>query len=232
MSRSDLSIIVPVYNEKESLVDFERQLPYLKGVEIIVVDGGSTDGTFHPIKKLEECYGNLKVVRTQSGRAHQMNHGVGFTHGKILLFLHIDTFLPREFEKNISDQFSQGSKWGRFDVLLTSRTCWARLIAGAINLRSRLSGIATGDQCIFVDKDLFDKIGGFPNQKLMEDVELSKQLKQWSRPACLKNKVITSSRRWEQFGVIRTVWLMWCLRFEYMLKVSPDKLHKKYYKES
>ncbi len=221
-----LAVIVPCLNESERIAATLAPLRTLRkqGHQIIVVDGGSEDNSIELAKPLADT-----VVTTQCGRACQMNHGASLTKADILLFLHADTLLP----SNAAELICQGlisthKDWGRFDVKLSGNQYWLRVVEFMMNQRSRITGIATGDQALFVRRELFDKAGGFPEIPLMEDVELSKQLKKTSRPLCLKERVITSSRRWEQQGVWRTIVLMWRLRLAYFFGADPSQLKQQY----
>ena len=201
-----------------------------RGAEIIVVDGGSTDETFTLAR--DHCD---HVVASPRGRATQQNAGAQIAAGDNLLFLHADTQLPKSVDSLVNAALARDDvAWGRFDVTIgtdgTIGTNGDRLhpmfkvIATLMNFRSRMTGIATGDQCIFVRKAVFDAVGGFPNIPLMEDIALSKALKKISAPACLRERVTTSGRRWQKHGVWRTMLLMWWLRFAYWLGASPTRL--------
>jgi rSAM/selenodomain-associated transferase 2 len=208
-----LSIIIPVLNEALVLPALlERLLPLSRhGCEVLFVDGGSTDESVAMI----ECAG-FKVVNSQPGRARQMNAGAACASGQTLLFLHADTELPSSAVDCVNQALSRGLHcWGRFDVCITGRHWMLRIVGHMMNLRSRWSGIATGDQAMFVTRAAFDALGGFPDQPLMEDIELSKRLRSLSRPACIGRCVTTSGRRWETRGVWRTIFLMWRLRWGY-----------------
>lgn len=222
-----LSIIIPVYNEAHFIEDALRSLQPLRqlGVELIVVDGGSVDSSC----SLAEAYVD-KLLHAEKGRARQMNAGADNASGEMLLFLHIDTRLPdpNSWYKQLQGQ----TGWGFFKVRLSGAQYPFRLIESLMNLRSRLTGIATGDQCLFVDRNLFFKAGKFPEIPLMEDVAMSKRLKRWQRPACQAEVVITSSRRWQQNGIIKTIVEMWLLRFLYFIGVTPQSLVKIYYRDA
>jgi rSAM/selenodomain-associated transferase 2 len=194
-----------------------------QGVQVIVVDGGSRDGT------LARCEGAADVLLTAPrGRARQMNAGARAATADALLFLHADTTLPPDAIAIIADALHTHA-WGRFDVRIDGRSRWLPIVAALMNFRSRRSGIATGDQAIFMRRGAFDAVGGFPDQALMEDIELSKRLRaDAGEPACLRAKVITSGRRWDERGAWRTIVLMWRLRWLYWRGVSADRLAAAY----
>jgi len=217
-------MIVPVFNEERVLPELMAGLQQLNANELVVVDGGSTDNT---CRLLEES--TLYWIHSASGRAVQMNAGVRECESDIFLFIHSDTSIDSShilaIKQAMQDESCVG---GRFDVRLSGHGLALRVIGRFINLRSRLTGISTGDQCQFVRRDVFERMGGFPEQDLMEDVEFSKRLKRYGKIACLSEQVVSSSRRWETHGVLRTVLLMWKLRFLYWLGVSPEKLAAMY----
>lgn len=189
------------------------------GHEVVVVDAGSTDGTAELARPLAD-----RVVLAEKGRAAQMNAGADVASGNLLLFLHADTRLPAN-ALDCLDRFSQSTRaWGRFDVSLNGKGAMFRVIAWFMNKRSWLTGICTGDQALFVRREVFEALGGFANQPLMEDVELSGRLRRVSRPYCIRYPVITDSRRWEQGGIWRTIFLMWRLRWRYWRGESPEVL--------
>jgi rSAM/selenodomain-associated transferase 2 len=220
-----LSIIVPVFNEAGCIAASLDALAPLRarGHELIVVDGGSHDNTAALSRARADA-----VFEAPRGRARQMNAGAAQAHGQVLLFLHADTLLPAQPDAAIAKAISGGALWGRFDVHIAGRSRLFPLIATLMNQRSRWSGIATGDQAIFVERALFERIGGFKEQPLMEDIELSRRLRQVGRPACLRERVLTSGRRWEQHGVWRTIVLMWRLRWRYWRGTAPEVLAKAY----
>jgi len=221
-----LSVIVPVLNEERVLPRLLRGLEVLRrsGVEVIVVDGGSADGS----QALVVSAG-IALVCAMRGRAQQMNAGAATAFGDVLLFLHADTRLP-DGAKGLIDAALTGNRhvWGRFDVRLDGVGWRLRVVAAAMNVRSRLTGIATGDQAIFARRSVFERVGGFPLQPLMEDIELSRRLRAISRPVCIRARAVTSARRWESRGVGRTIVLMWWLRFAYWCGVSPERLARRY----
>lgn len=221
-----LSIIVPTLNEAPGIVATLERLQRMRtaGHEVIVADGGSGDATRALAAPLAD-----RVLTAPRGRASQMNAGAALARGDVLLFLHADTRLPADAGRLILDGLaSSGRAWGRFDVRIEGTHPLLRTVAWLMNLRSRLTGIATGDQAIFARRDAFDAAGGFPPLALMEDVAASAALKHASRPLCLREPVVTSGRRWESRGVVRTILLMWWLRLRYFLGASPERLARIY----
>jgi len=225
MSGPMLSIIMPVLNEAAGVQAALTALSpfHSRGVELIVVDGGSNDNTMTLAEPLAD-----HVLSAPRGRAAQMNCGAAAARGDVLLFLHADTWLPADADALIRDGLAQsGRVWGRFDVRFNAGGLLS-LIAALMNLRSRLTGIATGDQAIFVTRTAFESIDGFPPIALMEDIALSARLKRISRPLCLRAYVTTCARRWRSHGVLRTVFLMWRLRLAYFLGANPANLARRY----
>jgi rSAM/selenodomain-associated transferase 2 len=222
---SRISIIMPCLNEAAQIGDTLAALQPLRqqGLQLILVDGGSSDGTRQRAAGLVD-----RLEQSAPGRARQMNHGARLADGDILWFLHADTLAPVSAPQAILQASAEGRVWGRFDIRLSGATWPFRVIERAINLRSRLSGIATGDQGIFVGRALFDRVGGFPDLPLMEDLALSDALKACARPACLRPQLLTSSRRWEHRGILRTLLLMWRLRALYRLGVPARILARSY----
>jgi rSAM/selenodomain-associated transferase 2 len=222
-----LSIIVPVLNEAHRIPQLLEELKQLEhsNCEIIIVDGGSKDDSV----ELAERAG-FRVEKTIRGRAHQMNSGAKRATGSVLLFLHADTQLPDAADLLVKKIFSDSpsSCWGYFRVRIAGHSKILYIVGIMMNLRSRLTNIVTGDQVIFVKKKDFLKVGCFPEQLLMEDIELSKKLRVISRPGCIGSHVITSGRRWELHGIWRTVFLMWRLRWDYWRGVPANQLAKKY----
>jgi rSAM/selenodomain-associated transferase 2 len=222
-----LSVIVPTLNEAATIEACLRRLASLRArrVEVIVADGGSVDGT----AELARPFCDI-LIRSARGRALQMNAGARAASGDVLLFLHADTELPADADMLILDALRRPSShvWGRFDIRISGHARLLRLVGKMICIRSRLTGVATGDQAIFCNRDIFTVEKGFPEIPIMEDVAFSKQLRRRSPPKCLDAQVITSGRRWEAHGVIRTIVLMWWLRLAYVIGVSPAILSRWY----
>ena len=221
-----ITIIIPTLNEAETLPATLAALQPLRhsGHEIIVVDGGSRDTTVSTAFS-----GADKVLHSRAGRAQQMQTGALAARGRILWFLHADTLVPPHADMAIVDALQDsGRAWGRFNIRFADTGILLGLVARLANLRSYISGIATGDQGIFVSRDLFKRVNGFPPIVLMEDIALSRALKAHSRPACLRQQLTTSARRWQQHGIVYTIILMWSLRFAYFLGISPETLARYY----
>jgi rSAM/selenodomain-associated transferase 2 len=230
-----LSVVMPVLNEAAGIVATLATLAPLRaaGHEVIVADGGSSDGTVALAAAQAD-----EVLAAPRGRARQMNAGAARARGEVLLFLHADTRLPRDAAAQLQQALAAGAHWGRFDLRIETDAAARRagrwmfpLVGTLINLRSRLSGIATGDQAIFVRTSLFQQLGGYADQPLMEDIELCRRLKALpaaGAPACLRTRVATSGRRWQQHGVWRTIVLMWWLRWRYWRGDSAEALARLY----
>ncbi|MGJ3254942.1 MAG: TIGR04283 family arsenosugar biosynthesis glycosyltransferase [Alcanivorax sp.] len=228
MSDSTVSVIVPVRNEAGNLAATLAMLrdALQAGDELVVVDGGSTDGSVEIARELAD-----RVVLSAPGRARQMNAGARQASGDWLWFVHADSQLDGSHRQQLT-RLPTDARWGRFDVRLSGQRFLFRVIGAMINLRSRFSGIATGDQGIFVRRDIFTALEGYPDQPLMEDIALSRRLKQQQgRPCCLRPALTTSSRRWEVKGAWPTIWLMWSLRYRYWRGVQPEELYRDYYGE-
>ncbi len=225
MQAPKLSIVMPALNEAASIGSVLTALQPLRerGHEVIVVDGGSSDHTAALATPWADA-----VLDAARGRATQMNAGAAAARHAVLLFLHADTRLPPQADALIQRAVDAGRVWGRFDVRIEGRAPMLRVVAALMNLRSRLSGSASGVQAIFVTRAAFENVGGFPLQPLMEDIELSRRLKRLGRPACLRERVRTSGRRWEQRGVWRTIFLMWRLRWRYWRGESAARLAEAY----
>jgi rSAM/selenodomain-associated transferase 2 len=221
-----LSIIVPTLNEAAGIAAALQRLAPLRqgGAEVIVADGGSDDDTVAIARSLAD-----HALTAPRGRASQMNAGAAAANGDVLLFLHADTAPPDEVDSLISVMLADPRyRWGRFDVRIEGRHPLLPVIAAMMNLRSRITGICTGDQAIFVRRRTFMELDGYPDIPLMEDIALSKSLRRRSPPACISARVTTSGRRWEQRGVLRTILLMWRLRFDYWRGVDPRELAIRY----
>jgi rSAM/selenodomain-associated transferase 2 len=220
--------VLPALNEAAGIETTLRALAPLRarGAEVVVVDGGSTDATLALARPWADRVHEAGVEGR--GRARQMNAGAAAARGAVLLFLHADTRLPEGADAAVARALAAGAGWGRFDVRIAGRSSMFPLIAWCMNRRSCWSGIATGDQAIWVQRGLFERIGGYPEQPLMEDVELSARLRRLQRPACLRERVLTSGRRWEQRGVWRTIVLMWTLRWRYWRGTPAEVLARAY----
>ncbi|MGB8856875.1 MAG: TIGR04283 family arsenosugar biosynthesis glycosyltransferase [Burkholderiales bacterium] len=220
-----LSVIVPTLNEADGIQAFLGALSPLRarGHEIIVADGGSSDATKALARPLAD-----HVLDAPKGRAAQMNAGAALAKNPILLFLHADTFLPKQADRIIADALSGERKWGRFDVALKGKHRLLGLVGWSMNLRSRFTGIATGDQALFVTRELFRRANGFPAIALMEDIALAKTLRRISAPVCLRAKVVSSGRRWDKYGLWRTVFFMWRLRLAFFFGADPQQLARRY----
>ncbi len=221
----EISIIVPVLNEAHGIVACLTPLQAWRaaGHEIIVVDGGSIDDTV----PLATPYADHVLV-SAPGRARQMNLGAEQSRGRLLVFLHADTLLPAAALTTMGTLARGVAAWGRFDVRLAGEHWGLRVIEGAMNFRSRLTGIATGDQALFVSRELFDRVRGYRSLDLMEDIDLSARLKKIARPWCLSMRVTTSSRRWEQSGLAHTILRMWWLRLQFFCGVDSTLLARRY----
>lgn len=234
----NISIIIPLLNEADNMPQLIAHINalYPPPSQVIVVDGGSSDDSVGIARRLLNDLSSVaqptidwQVIESVAGRARQMNTGAKQAIGDVLLFLHADTLLPMDAIDNIQQAMTQYD-WGRFDVRLDSRDPLLKIVAMMINKRSRLVSIATGDQAIFIKRSLFERMNGYADQPLMEDIELCKRLKSTAKPVCLKSKVTTSARRWQQNGTWPTIFLMWHLRFDYWRGVSPEVLRQRYYR--
>ncbi len=218
------SIIIPTLNEEKIIQSCLSRLQSLRpACEIIIADGDSSDNTV----ALASSYAD-QIVSSEPGRAVQMNAGANRATGDVLLFLHVDTALPENALKLIEENISDFKPWGRFDIRLSGRHLMFRVIAKMMNWRSALTGIATGDQVIFVTKEIFYAVGQYPEIKLMEDIALCKALNTISPPVCLKAKVTSSSRRWEHNGIFQTIVLMWVIRLLYFFGADAEVLAELY----
>jgi len=222
----NFSIIIPTLNEEIAIVDCLTPLQANRNCcEIIVSDGGSLDKTKRLALPLAD-----KVIDSERGRAAQMNAGAREATGDILIFLHADTLLPPNALQLIQQSINANKRWGRFDIELSGQHPLLKVIASFMNIRSRLTGIATGDQVIFAEKSFFFDMGQYPEIPLMEDITLCKKFRLTCSPICLKSKVISSARRWEEFGILKTIVLMWSLRLRYFFGADPKTLANLYNK--
>jgi len=218
------SIIIPTLNEAESIQDFLMPLQALREqCEIIISDANSCDKTQELSQPLIDQF-----LLSPKGRATQMNAGAKTASTELLIFLHADTYLPAGALALIQQGLDQGAVWGRFDIQLIGQHQMLKLVAQMMNWRSRLSGIATGDQVIFMTRQTFLQVGGYAEIALMEDIDISQRLNKLSRPYCIKARVRSSARRWESSGVWRTIALMWSIRIRYYIGQSPNELAELY----
>ncbi len=219
-----ISVVIPVLNEEKDIGSAIAALKLLGPDEMIVVDGGSTDRTREICQKI-----GVTVIAAPRGRARQMNHGAGQATGDVLLFLHGDTRLPLSAFDDVRDALNDAHVLGgRFDVELDGEGWMLKVVGAMISMRSRATKVATGDQAIFVRRAVFEKIGGYPDIPLMEDIVFSRLLKRMGSVACLRSRVVTSARRWQSNGVWRTIFKMWTLKSLYLLGVSPSRLKRFY----
>jgi len=231
---ASIAVVVPVFNEGDGIVQrVGSLLSDFDFTQVVVVDASDDMTAKTAIEKMaaefQSDHDTFTVIASAlPGRAVQMNRGAQACTTDVLLFLHADTRLPKDAVTCIREVFENDYQWGRFDVSLNANGLMFRVIEWSMNLRSAVSGIATGDQGIFLKKELFESAGGFAEIPLMEDIELSRRLKKISWPVRIRSKVITSARRWQQQGVLRTVLQMWSLRLQYWLGVSPEKLSTAY----
>ena len=216
-----LSIIIPTLNEASRIESLLSQLSD-ENVELIVVDGGSDDQT------VQRASVHAKLIHSSAGRALQMNTGAAIASGDWLWFLHADTQLSQPLNTYVDEITQSSSLWGRFTVRLDDARFIFRVIERLMNARSCFTSVATGDQGLFVDRRLFDELGGYPELPLMEDVALSKRLRKVMPVNCSTLSLITSARRWQQRGVLKTIVLMWWLRLAYVVGVSPARLRQWY----
>lgn len=225
MNTPAVSIIIPVLNEANGVVHVLERLQgvFGQGAEVVVVDGGSDDETVERARLLAD-----RVTISRRGRGLQMNTGAALATGDVLLFLHADTLLPASALELIREAVDNGATWGRFDVYIEGSIRGLGMVAFMMNWRSRLTGIATGDQAIFVTREAFERKGGFPAIPLMEDIVFSEAMRKEARPACLSARVTTSGRRWEKHGLLRTILTMWWLRLRFYFGASPNDLAREY----
>lgn len=230
MQQSTLSAIVPVRNEHPETLENLSLLASRKNLrEVIVVDCSEMGSTIDKLNQLQERHVSLRVIRASTrGRAYQMNQGEQHATGDILWFVHADTKVPQGAAQNIIDSVSENRPWGRFDVRFGNCSSLMKPVAFAMNLRSALTGVCTGDQAIFVTRDLFRRLGGFPEIAIMEDIALTRKLKRHARTIRVRTPVVTSARRWESRGYLRTIFQMGLMRFLFWVGVSPQILARLY----
>ena len=219
-----ISVDIPALNEADGIAATLQRLrtQRARGHVVRVVDGGCTYPAAARAAGLCD-----RLLQAPRGRARQMNAGARAAHGDVLWFLHADTVVPADADALLLDALARCA-WGRFDVRLSGTQPLLRVVESLMNLRSRITGIATGDQGLFVRREAFERVGGFPDIPLMEDIALSRTLSRHGPPACLRARLVTSSRRWEHYGVLRTILLMWRLRFDYWRGVPPERLAARY----
>ncbi len=223
----ELSIVIPTLNENLYITNQENYFKSLikQGHEIIVVDGGSIDGTVESAKRL-----GCKCISTKASRGYQLHIGANASINNVLVFLHADTILPPTTVKYINSSLSNSnSNWGRFNAMFSDNNLIFKVIAWFMNKRSCITGIVTGDHTLFIKRDTYFDCGGFADIPIMEDIEISKRLKKHSNPICLTKAVITSSRKWEKKGIVNTIFMMWILRAKFYFGVSAEQLVKQYY---
>ncbi|MCZ6805202.1 MAG: TIGR04283 family arsenosugar biosynthesis glycosyltransferase [Proteobacteria bacterium] len=220
-----LSVVIPTLNESDQIEQGLNKLQSLRhqGHEVIVVDGGSNDNTVSLASPLCD-----RVIQSERSRSIQMNAGSAAASGQCILYLHADTDLPEDVADIFSKIINIENVWGRFDIQLSGQSWMFRIIETCMNTRSRITGIATGDQVIFVGKELFSKVNGFPEIALMEDVAISKLLINFSKPICFTEKVVSSNRRWKENGIIKTIIKMWIIRLLYYFQFDTERLAKLY----
>lgn len=230
------AVIIPTLNEVRGLHKLIENVTSISGImEVIVVDGGSDDGTLEGLQKLVKHADNSKVCPTfrvvtgDRGRARQMNYGAALSNTDILVFLHADTQLPTDATNHLRAAWHSGQVWGRFDVSFDCSDRIMRVVAWFMNERSALTGVATGDQAVFVRREIFELVGGFPELPLMEDIALCKRLKRITRPYCVKTPVITAARRWQTNGILITIMQMLWYRLLYWVGVSPYRFAARYH---
>jgi len=220
--------VIPVLNEAESLEHVLKRLTRHDLLEIIVVDGGSEDSSRSIAQKFLQTQNRVKLMTCEAGRAKQMNAGANASSADIICFVHADTSLPSDAIQRIRLAVESNNSWGRFDVRFAEPCRLLGAVAWSMNWRSALTGVCTGDQCIWLTRDCWKKIGGYADIPLMEDIEISKRLRKLSHPYRIKTPVTTSARRWLKYGIVRTILLMWWLRFLYWLGISPQRLAAMY----
>ena len=220
-----VSVVIPALNDAPHLARLLADLRTGPQLELVVVDGGSDDDTF----AVAEAQADV-AVRARRGRAEQLRVGVAKAKHPWLWLLHADTRTPPPLASAFAAHLPASPGWGWCDVRLDGGGWPLRVIETAMNWRSALTSVTTGDQGIFAHRSLLAAVGGIPRQSLMEDVELCRRLRRLAAPRRFRQAITTSSRRWERDGVARTVVLMWALRLRYFLGADPEALAKRYYR--
>ncbi len=230
MQPPTISVIVPVRNEDPSTLSKLTDLVSLEGIaEVVVVNCSDQHSTTDKLKELQSKFNSVRVINSEiAGRAHQMNQGGALASGSILWFIHADTSVPESSTEYILESVSTEKPWGRFDIRFDNQSARMKLVAFAVNLRSGLTGVCSGDQAIFLLRSQFHKLGGFPNIPLLEDIALTKKLRREAQAIRIRTPVTTSARRWETRGYLRTIFLMWLIRFLFWAGVSPKALARLY----
>ncbi len=230
MQPPTISVIVPVRNEDPGTLSKLTDLVNLEGIaEVVIVNCSDQHSTTDKLKELQSKFNSIRVINSEiAGRAHQMNQGGVLASGSVLWFIHADTSVPESSVEYILESISTEKPWGRFDIRFDSPSARMKLVAFAINLRSGLTGVCSGDQAIFLLRSQFHKMGGFPNIPLLEDIALTKKLRREAQAIRIKTPVTTSARRWETRGYLRTILLMWLIRFLFWVGVSPRTLSRLY----
>ncbi|MXW47677.1 MAG: glycosyltransferase [Gammaproteobacteria bacterium] len=230
MQPPTISVIVPVRNEDPDSLNKLTDLANLEGIaEVVIVNCSDQHSTTDKLKELQSKFNSLKVINSEiAGRAHQMNQGEAVASGSILWFIHADTSVPESSAESILKSISTEKPWGRFDIRFDNPSARMKLVAFAINLRSGVTWVCSGDQAIFLLRSQFHKMGGFPNIPLLEDIALTKKLRREAQAIRIRTPVTTSARRWETHGYLRTIFLMWLIRFLFWVGVSPATLARLY----
>jgi len=220
LRRPSLSVIIPALNEVENIGETIESVGGAVDVEVIVVDGGSSDGTREAARSR-----GARVISSARGRGAQMNGGARVARGEVLLFLHADTRLPPGFDRYARETLARaGVAAGAFRLHIMGDLTGLSFLEKTANLRSRFLQFPYGDQAIFLKRDLFGQMGGFPDIPIMEDFELVRRLHRRGRVVTVPVAVATSARRWERLGVVRATLINYAIVLLYYLGVSPSRL--------